>query len=104
MSDAMTKSDTSKIYPPESNITLRNNVMRTIQTVRKENPEIIKDAVIDGDGSKPHYMIGKYPCLTRSRAGFGGFWLPCLGKRVGIKYVAKLQGSDYEYLARKLAG
>ena len=104
VNDAVSNADASKIYPPKSSTTLRANVISVIRKVRKENPDVINDVVIDGDSSKTTYMIGKSPCLTRSRAGSGGFWLPCLGKRMGVKYVAKLQGYDYDYLLGKLAG
>ena len=37
--------------------------------------------VVDIDGSKPHWMLGMSPCLTRARASTGHY-LPALGRRL----------------------
>ena len=38
------------------------------------------------------------PCITRSRAGSGGFWVPHLKRRMGSKALAQFQGIPLEDL------
>lgn len=47
--------------------------------------------VADIDGSKPHWMHGISPCLTRARAATGHY-LPARGRRLTIKERLRLQG------------
>ena len=47
--------------------------------------------VADIDGSKPHWMRGISPCLTRARAATGHY-LPARGRRLTIKERLRLQG------------
>jgi DNA (cytosine-5)-methyltransferase 1 len=47
--------------------------------------------VADIDGSKPHWMHGISPCLTRARAATGHY-LPARGRRLTIKERLLLQG------------
>ena len=46
--------------------------------------------VVDIDGSKPHWMLGMSPCLTRARASTGHY-LPALGRRLTIPERLRLQ-------------
>ena len=47
--------------------------------------------IIDIDGSRPHWMRGCCPCITRSRGGTG-FYVPSRGRRLTLKERLRLQG------------
>lgn len=47
--------------------------------------------VIDIDGSRPHWMVGCCPCITRARGGTG-FYVPSRGRRLTVKEQLRLQG------------
>ena len=54
-------------------------------------------------GRNPHYMLDKVPCLTRSRAGSGGFYISCLSRCLTVEEMLNLQGLPVSYLERARA-
>ena len=56
--------------------------------------------VFDLDGSKPHAMKGRCPCITRSRGG-SGFYLPSRGRRMTLGERLRLQGLPLAYLQHR---
>ena len=54
---------------------------------------------IDIDGSPTYRGRPKEnvcPCLTRTRAGTGGFWVTSIASRMGTQSIAKFQGYDLD--------
>ena len=51
-------------------------------------------------GRSPHYMLDKVPCLTRNRAGSGGFYISCLSRCLTVEEMLNLQGLPVSYLER----
>jgi DNA (cytosine-5)-methyltransferase 1 len=56
--------------------------------------------VFDIDGSKPHAMKGRCPCITRGRGG-SGFYLPSRGRRMTLGERLRLQGLPLAYLQHR---
>jgi len=56
--------------------------------------------IFDLDGSTPHAMKGRCPCITRSRGG-SGFYLPSRGRRLTLGERLRLQGLPLAYLRRR---
>ncbi|CAE7231760.1 bsp6IM [Symbiodinium sp. CCMP2592] len=54
--------------------------------------------VMNVDGSQAHYNENYCPCLTRSRAAAGGFWLSWRQRRTSTAEICRLQGVDYDML------
>ncbi len=54
-------------------------------------------------GRSPHYMFDKVPCLTRNRAGSGGFYISCLSRCLTVEEMLNLQGLPISYLERARA-
>ena len=53
--------------------------------------------VFDVDGSTPHIMRDRSPCITRTRGGTR-FYLPSRGRRMSLKEQLRLQGLPAQYL------
>jgi DNA (cytosine-5)-methyltransferase 1 len=53
--------------------------------------------VFDLDGSKPHAMHDRCPCITRTRGGTG-FYVPSRGRRLTMAERLRLQGLPQAYL------
>lgn len=53
--------------------------------------------VFDIDGSTPHAMCDRSPCITRTRGG-SGFYLPSRGRRMNLRELLRLQGLPVHYL------
>ena len=51
-------------------------------------------------GFTPHYMLDKVPCLTRTRAGSGGYYISCLSRCLTVEEMLNLQGLPVSYLER----
>jgi site-specific DNA-cytosine methylase len=47
---------------------------------------------LDIFGSKGGTMIGKVPCLTRTRAGSGGYWITTANGLLTTREMLRLQG------------
>ena len=58
--------------------------------------------LVDVDASKKYRRValGACPCLTRSRAGSGGFYVTNVGSRMGAEAMLKLQGQDPDRMQR----
>ena len=53
------------------------------------------DAIfVDVDSSRVALKAGICPCITRSRGSSGGYFVPCVGRRMGAKTMALFQGID----------
>ena len=52
------------------------------------------DAVVDCDGILGEVSVGRIPCVTRSRARSGGFWLLERGRMMGVPELLRAQGFD----------
>ena len=66
-------------------------VLKRIRQKGVDPRDIRRPIVADIDGSKPHWMHGVSPCLTRARASTGHY-LPARGRRLTIKERLRLQG------------
>ena len=77
---------------PSSN-TEKDNLATELKRLREAGHKPSQQKfVIDISGSKPHSCEDYSPCLTRSRAGSGGFWLSWQGRKMTIQEIIKLQG------------
>ena len=56
--------------------------------------------VFDVDGTTPHAMQGRCPCITRAR-GSNGFYLPSRGRRMTLRERLRLQGLPQAYLRHR---
>ena len=48
-------------------------------------------------------MLNKVPCLTRARAGSGGYYISCLSRCLTVEEMLNLQGLPVSYLERARA-
>lgn len=57
-----------------------------------------EDAVVDMDAFTVHWVKGHCPCLTRTRAGAGAFWLTSHGRVFSLAEMLRLQGMPSDLL------
>ena len=72
---------------------LRQRLKQALRNIRRKGVDPRdgdQPVVVDIDGSKPHWMHGVSPCLTRARASTGHY-LPALGRRLTIPERLRLQ-------------
>jgi len=68
----------------------RKNLAKLLAEVR---PKAAAEAMaLDIFSSKPRAVVGKIPCLTRTRAGAGGFYITTVGGLLTTKEMLRLQG------------
>ncbi len=73
--------------------TARVNVKAMMKKIGAKRSRLASSNIIaDIGGSKLHVMDGVSPCLTRSRAGGGGHWLACRGRKMSLEEMARFQG------------
>jgi DNA (cytosine-5)-methyltransferase 1 len=53
--------------------------------------DLTNPIIMDVDGTKCNYMVGRCPCITRSR-GSARFFLPSRGRRLSLAEILRLQG------------
>ena len=79
--------------PPLSQSHARTSVNECYKQMRANNLDPASTSmVIDVDSSHPTMMFNCSPCLTRSRAGAGGHWVTCRGRRFTISEMQRLMG------------
>jgi site-specific DNA-cytosine methylase len=66
-------------------------VLKRIRNKGVDPRDMNRPIVADIDASKPHWMHGILPCLTRARAATGHY-LPARGRRLTIRERLRLQG------------
>lgn len=75
-------------------VTNRCALQHAIAQIERQGIDRFDDAVgiiIDIDGSRPHWMQGLCPCITRARGG-SGFYVPSRGRRLTLKERLRFQG------------
>lgn len=81
---------------------LRQRLRQALHNIRQKGVDprgTDQLVVVDIDGSKPHWMLGMSPCLTRARASTGHY-LPALGRRLTIPERLRLQALPVDIHAR----
>jgi len=81
---------------------LRQRLKKALQDIRRKGVDprdMDQPVAVDIDGSKPHWMHGISPCLTRARASTGHY-LPVLGRRLTIPERLRLQALPVDIHAR----
>ena len=77
---------------PRPNTVAEKN-LRTLQHRLMGNGNVPSTPVaLDIFASKPRTMIGKVPCLTRTRAGSGGYWITGVNGLLTTREMLRLQG------------
>lgn len=74
--------------------TCRRALQQAIAEIELQRLDRFDDKVgiiIDIDSSKPRWMVGCCPCITRARGGTG-FYVPSRGRRLTLKERLRLQG------------
>ena len=72
----------------------RRSLQQAIAQIEAQRNDRFNETVgiiIDIDGSRPHWLRGYRPCITRSRGGTG-FYVPSCGRRLTLKEWLRLQG------------
>lgn len=83
-----------KAFVAKASPKLKLRLKAVFQQIKKKGVDLRdwhRPVVVDIDGSKPHWMHGISPCLTRTRAATGHY-LPALGRRMYFKERLLLQG------------
>jgi site-specific DNA-cytosine methylase len=81
---------------------LRQRLRQALHNIRQKGVDPKRTdqlVVVDIDGSKPHWMLGMSPCLTRARASTGHY-LPALGRRLTIPERLRFQALPVDIHAR----
>ena len=81
---------------------LRQRLRQALHNIRQKGVDpqgTYQPVAVDIDGSKPHWMLGMSPCLTRARASTGHY-LPALGRRLTIPERLRLQALPVDIHAR----
>ena len=98
--DAMQREATFKANSSPATVKKLHALLRKIRADH-ENPRSTScPYVFDLDGSKPHAMKGRCPCITRTR-GASGFYLPSRGRRMTLGERLRLQGLPLVYLQHR---
>ncbi len=63
-------------------------------------PETMPYAMDIFSGRNAHCMLDRVPCLTRSRAGSGGYYISCLRRCLTVEEMLNLQGLPVAYVER----
>eukprot|EP00959_Pyramimonas_sp_CCMP1952_P276417 5778238-Pyramimonas_sp.AAC.1 len=77
------------------NITNLKNMDRAMKDIRSYGLKMNKPIFIDLDGGKnrsAYFSPDVCPCLTRNRAGAGGWWVTSLRRRMTTKEMLRFQG------------
>ena len=81
---------------------MRKRLRQALHNIRQKGVDprgTDQPVVVDIDGSKPHWMLGMSPCLTRARASTGHY-LAALGLRLTIPERLRLQALPVDIHAR----
>ena len=82
-------------YPPRQQVTANKNVRAVYDLLAKQGINARKhDVMIDTDGGRPSYSLGRVGTITASRAGGLSYWITSRNRRVSLKELLRLQGFD----------
>ena len=81
---------TTHTYTLDGHVTRLREALHNIRQKGVDPRGMDHPVVVDIDGSKPHWMLGMCPCLTRARASTGHY-LPALGRRLTVPERLRLQ-------------
>ena len=89
------------LVPPKQDATSlsEGHLRRLLPSLESLDDPFQKVYFIDIDGSPKYRGRPKEnvcPCLTRTRAGTGGFWVTSIANRMGTRSIAKFQGFDLD--------
>jgi DNA (cytosine-5)-methyltransferase 1 len=98
--DAMKQETIFKAAASVSTVKKLRQLLRKVRAAGGNPRSTCCPYVFDLDGSKPHAMNGRCPCITRGRAG-SGFYLPSRGRRMTLGERLRLQGLPPAYLQHR---
>ena len=76
---------------PRAGTTAAKNLLLLQRRLKKSNA--VSDPVaLDIFASRARTMVGKVPCLTRTRAGSGGYWITGVNGLLTTREMLRLQG------------
>ncbi len=79
--------------PPKSQSHARANVKSLLAMCKHDGIDLKRSQLIaDIESTNLHVMSGVSPCLTKSRASSGGFWIVSRGRRMSITEMQRLMG------------
>lgn len=88
---------------PQKGSLKRTNLKCLLNKIEKRC--ITKQCVLDINASQSRatYQVSVVPCLTRARAGSGGFWLSKPGRMLSTKEMLRLQGLPDDFADLRVA-
>ena len=85
--------DVSRKLPPHSQTTSRAHVKEAYKKVKAQGLQPSQTPMsINAGGSSMHMMYNCCPCVTRARAGSGGFWVSTRGRYTSVQELQRFMG------------
>ncbi len=90
--DATPRLTTLENHPRRGTVYFKNwaKCLHMIILEKRKHP-LREDFILNVGGSKPHFMHGVCPTLTRARCGSDGYWVTSLGRSFTLSEYCRLQ-------------